>query len=125
MHGVRPIPSKEPKKMTESATRPSYRIDLSTAIVLGLLILALNLVVLLWLDRYETGTLVLTESGCQVLAASGVEPEPVSGSTLCRIHARFEFARRPDRFGTLRIESPRGPSRIALPGHVIAGVTSR
>jgi hypothetical protein len=92
---------------------------------LALLVAAFCLAFVIWLDRYERGELVLTEQGCLALAAHDIAPEALTDSTLCRVHAWFDFARRPDRFGTIRIEGPRGLIEIELQGRDIVSLTTQ
>ena len=110
--------------MTETIT-PIYRPDPLTLIMLALLALCIGLIVLAWLERFERGELMLTETGCQALAAHGVEAEPLPDATLCRLAAQFERSRRADRFGTIRVEQAGGVIEIELHSGYVVSLSTR
>lgn len=111
--------------MTEHEIRPIVKLDPLTVITLMMLFVVLVLAVWVWVDRFETGELVLTETGCQALAAHGIEPEPLPESSLCRIRAQYELSNRTERFGTIRIDGANGRIDIELQGHHIVSHTAQ
>lgn len=78
--------------MTDLTPHRITRPDPLTAIMLVLLSEIMSMIVLIWLDRFKTGELVLTETGCQALAVHGIESKALPDSNLCRIRAQYELS---------------------------------
>lgn len=67
------------------------------------------------LTYFEEGELILTARGCRVMTHHGVSVEALDAEGLCRIRARFHFVPDTTRFGTIRIDTPRGQLDIDMP----------
>lgn len=67
------------------------------------------------ITHFEEGDLILTARGCRVMAHHGVPVEALDEEGLCRIRARFHFVSDTTRFGTIRIDTPRGQIDIDMP----------
>lgn len=65
--------------------------------------------------QFDDGELILTARGCRVPKHHGVAVEPLDDEGLCRIRARFHFVSDTTRFGTIRVETPKGRIDIDLP----------
>lgn len=66
------------------------------------------------LTYFEEGELILTARGCRVMAHHGVPVEALDEEGLCRIRARFHFVPDTTRFGTIRIDTPKGQLDIDM-----------
>lgn len=67
------------------------------------------------ITHFEEGELILTVRGCRAMAHHGVPVEALDEEGVCRIRARFHFVPDTARFGTIRIDTPKGQLDMDMP----------
>lgn len=112
--------TRQPNSATPKRPRDGFMF-----IMLVLLFIAVGLIVSLLLNPYEDGELILTKRGCHVLAYHGATVEDLGDEGLCRVRAHYALPSNTSRFGTIRIETPKGRIDISLPASEVVSKPGR
>lgn len=103
-------------------TTPSSNDGISILVPLALFVLAVASIGAMFIylaERFEEGSLILSERGCRVLSYHDVPVTPLDTEGLCRVHAQYRFPADTARFGTIRIETPEKSFELELPGREV------